>query len=272
MPEIQTTIHPADDTAPSTLSGFRKASGCCPLCNELVGARMDKPSACKRRVLDNAPSSLGLKLRDLCRFPCLGWCGKKPMPCCASKPPPQNTCDECYWVCTACYVKHSKIFKKPDTSVQTASTSASAVETEAAAPPQVLLRDDLEDYGPRRKRNAVHHLIDAFIDSARKLCRHDETATQLVLHAVTTKAFRKHFDVRDPLLMQLVEAYTSMTQRHLKSVRWDRQVLLSAVVGPYPDGMSYEEIMDLFGCTRKEVTRRACMRPSMAWACDRERR
>jgi len=100
VPEIQTTIHPADDTAPSTLSGFRKASGCCPLCNELVGARMHKPSACKRRVLDNAPSSLGLKLRDLCRFPCLGWCGKKPMPCCASKPPPQNTCDECYWVCT----------------------------------------------------------------------------------------------------------------------------------------------------------------------------
>ena len=96
VPEIQTTIHPADDAAPSTLSGLRKASGCCPVCNELVGARMDKPSACKRRVLDNAPSSLGLKLRDLCRFPCLGWCGKKPMPCCASKPPPQNTCDDCY--------------------------------------------------------------------------------------------------------------------------------------------------------------------------------
>ena len=253
VPEIQTTIHPADDTAPSTLSGFRKASGCCPLCNELVGARMDKPSACKRRVLDNAPSSLGLKLRDLCRFPCLGWCGKKPMPCCASKPPPQNTCDECYWVCTACYVKHSKVFRKPDTSVQTASTSASAVDTEAAPPPPVLLRGGLDSYGPCRKRNAVDDLVGAFADSARKLCRYEETAKQLVQHAVTTKAFRKHFDGRDPLLMQLVEAYTSMTQRHLKSVRWDRQVLLSAVVGPYADGMSYEEIMDLFGCTRKEV-------------------
>ncbi len=154
-------------------------------------------------------------------------------------------------MCTACYVKHSKIFKKPDTSVQTASTSASAVETEAAAPPQVLLRDDLEYYGSRRKRNAVHHLIDAFTDSARKLCRHDETATQLVQHAVTTKAFRKH-DVRDPHLMRLVDAYTNMTQRDLKSVRWDRQVLLSAVVGPYADGTSYEEIMDLFGCTTEE--------------------
>ena len=86
-------------------------------------------------------------------------------------------------------------------------------------------------------------LIDAFAESARKLCRHDETATQLVQHTVTTKAFRKHFDIRDPLLMQLVAAYTNMTQRHLKSVRWDRQVLLSAVVGPYPDDRSYEEIM-----------------------------
>ena len=108
-------------------------------------------------------------------------------------------------------MKHYRAFKKPDTSVQTASTSASAVETEAAAPPQVLLRDDLEDYGPRRKRNAVHHLIDAFTDSARKLCRHDETATQLILHAVTTKAFRKHFDVRDPLLMQLVHQHDATT-------------------------------------------------------------
>ena len=89
---------------------------------------MDKPSACKRRVLDNAISSLDLKLRDLCRFPCLGWCGKTPMPCCTSKPPPQNTCDDCYWVCTACYVRHFRIYKKPDTSDQTASTSASAVE------------------------------------------------------------------------------------------------------------------------------------------------
>ena len=44
-----------------------------------------------------------------------------------------------------------------------------------------------------------------------------------------------------------------MTQRHLKSVRWDRQVLLSTVVGPYPDDRSYEEIIELFGCTRREV-------------------
>jgi hypothetical protein len=150
-------------------------------------------------------------------------------------------------------VKHSKIFKKPDTSVPTASTSASAVDTEAAPPPPVLLRGGLDSYGPCRKRNAVDDLVGAFADSARKLCRYEETAKQLVQHAVTTKAFRKHFDVRDPLLMQLVEAYTNMTQRHLKSVPWDRQVLLSAVVGPYADGMSYEEIMDLFGCTRKEV-------------------
>ena len=57
VPEIQTTIHPADDAAPSTLSGFHTASGCCPLCTELVGARMEKLGACKRRVLDNAPSS-----------------------------------------------------------------------------------------------------------------------------------------------------------------------------------------------------------------------
>jgi hypothetical protein len=152
-------------------------------------------------------------------------------------------------------MKHYRAFKKPGSSDQTASSSASAVETEAAPPPPpfVLLREDLESYGCRRKRNAVHDLIDAFTDSARKLCRHDETAKQLVQHAVTTKAFRKHFDVQEPHLMRLVDAYKNMTQRHLKSVRWDRQVLLSAVVGPYPDGMSYEEIMDLFGCTRKEV-------------------
>ena len=54
VPEIQTTIDPADDAAPSTLSAFRKASGCCPLCDKPVGARTDRPSACKRRVLDNA--------------------------------------------------------------------------------------------------------------------------------------------------------------------------------------------------------------------------
>ena len=255
VPENLFAVYQADDAAPSTLSAFRKASGCCPLCNELVGARARTGVPCRRRVLDNAPSSLGLKLRDLCFFPCLGWCGKKPMPCCASKPPPQNTCDDCYWVCTACYVKHSKIFKKPDTSVPTASTSASAVDTVAAPPPPppILLRENFDAYCPRRKRDAVYDMIDAVTDSARKLCRHGETATQLVQHTVTAKAFRKHFDVQDPHLMRLAEAYTNMTQRHLKSVRWDRQVLLSAVVGPYPDGTSYEEIMRLFGCTRKEV-------------------
>jgi len=77
VPEIQTTIDPVDDAGQSTLSAFRKASGCCPLCDKPVGARTDRPSACKRRVLDNAISSLGLKLRDLCRFASLGWCGKK---------------------------------------------------------------------------------------------------------------------------------------------------------------------------------------------------
>jgi hypothetical protein len=122
----------------------------------------------------------------------------------------------------------------------------------------------------------VHDVIDAVTDSARKLCRHDETAKQLVQRAVTTKAFRKHFDVQEPHLMRLADAYKNMTQRHLKSVRWDRQVLLSAAVGPYPDDTSYEEIMGLFGCTRKDgpvtPTRRACMRPSMVWACDREMR
>ena len=41
-----------------TLGGLRTVSGCCPLCNEHGGARMDKPSACKRRVLEN--SGLGL--------------------------------------------------------------------------------------------------------------------------------------------------------------------------------------------------------------------
>jgi len=50
----------------------------------------------------------------------------------------------------------------------------------------------------------VHDVIDAFTESAKKLCRHDETAKQLVQHAVTAKAFKKHFDVRDTLLMQLV--------------------------------------------------------------------
>ena len=44
----------------------------------------------------------------------------------------------CYWVCNACYMKHYRSFKKPDTADQTASTSASAVETESAAPPHVL--------------------------------------------------------------------------------------------------------------------------------------
>jgi hypothetical protein len=111
------TVYPADgDAAPSAVSAVRKASGCCPLCNELVGARARTGVPCRRRVLDNAPSSLGLKLRDLCRFPCLGWCGKKPMPCCASKPPPQTRARATTaidLVCTACYVKHSKIFKKP---------------------------------------------------------------------------------------------------------------------------------------------------------------
>ena len=85
----------------------------------------------------------------------------------------------------------------------------------------------------------MHDLIDAVTDSARKLCRHDETAKQLVQHAVTTKAFRKHFHVQETHLMRLVDAYKNMTQRHLKSVRLDRQVLLSTVVGPYPDGTSY---------------------------------
>ena len=118
----------------------------------------------------------------------------------------------------------------------------------------------------------MHDLIGAFTESAGKLCRHDETATQLILHAVTTKAFRKHFDVRDPHLMRLAEAYTNMTQRHLKSVRWDRQVLLSAVVGPYPDGTSYEEIMRLFGCTRKEVYKARVHAAVYGMGCDREMR
>ncbi len=80
-------------------------------------------------------------------------------------------------------MKHCRAFKKPD--AQTA-TSASAVDTEAAPPPPppVLLRDDFESYGPRRRRDAVHDVIDAFTDSARKLCRHDEAAKQLVQHAV----------------------------------------------------------------------------------------
>jgi hypothetical protein len=39
-------------------------------------------------------------------------------------------------------------------------------------------------------------MIDAGTDSAKKLCRHDETAKQLVQHAVTAKA-PKHFNVRD---------------------------------------------------------------------------
>ena len=108
-------------------------------------------------------------------------------------------------------------------------------------------------------------LIGTFADSAGKLCRHDETAKQLVQHAVTTKASRKHCNVQDPHL-RMVEAYTNM------SVRWDRQVLLSVVVGPYPDDISYKEIMELFGCTTRKLRRRACMRPSMAWACDRELR
>ena len=115
-------------------------------------------------------------------------------------------------------------------------------------------------------------LIGTFADSAGKLCRPDETAKQLVQHAVTTKAFRKHFNVQDPHLMRMVAAYTNMTQRDLKSVRWDRQVLLSVVVGPYPDDISYKEIMELFGCTTRKLRRRASMRPSMAWACDRELR
>ena len=62
VPENQTTINPADDAVSSTfvhtLGGLRTVSGCCPLCNEHGGARTDKPSACKRRVLEN--SGLGL--------------------------------------------------------------------------------------------------------------------------------------------------------------------------------------------------------------------
>jgi hypothetical protein len=129
-------LNPADDAASSTfvhtLGGLRTASGSCPMCDEPVGARTDMPSACKRRVLDNATSScLGLKLRDLCQFPCLGWCCKKPKPGCTSRPRPHATCDNCYWACSACYMKHYRAFQKPDTADQTASTSASAVETES---------------------------------------------------------------------------------------------------------------------------------------------
>jgi hypothetical protein len=102
----------------------------------LVGARASQGAPSKRRVLEN--SGLGLKLRDLCRLPCLGWCGKKPKPYCTSQPRPQDTCDDCYWVCNACYMKHYRAFKKPDSSDQTASTSASAVVTESAPLPPVL--------------------------------------------------------------------------------------------------------------------------------------
>ena len=135
VPENLLTVDPVDDAAPSTLGGFRTASGCCPLCNELVGARARPGAPSKRRVLENA--NLGLKLRHLCRFPCLGWCDKKPKPCCTSQPRPDATCDNCYWVCNACYMKHYRAFKKPDSSDQTASTSASAVVTESAPLPPV---------------------------------------------------------------------------------------------------------------------------------------
>ena len=104
VPENLFAVYQADDAAPFTLSAFRKASGCCPLCNELVGARARQGAPSKRRVLEN--SGLGLKLRDLCRLPCLGWCGNKTKPCCTSQPRSQDTCDDCYWVCNACYMKH----------------------------------------------------------------------------------------------------------------------------------------------------------------------
>ena len=136
VPENLLAVDPVDDAAPSALGGFRTVSGCCRLCNELIGARASQGAPSKRRVLEN--SGLGLKLRDLCRLPCLGWCGKKPKPYCTSKPRPQDTCDDCYWVCNACYMKHYRAFKKPDSSDQTASTSASAVVTESAPLPPVL--------------------------------------------------------------------------------------------------------------------------------------
>ena len=73
VPENLLAVDSADDAAPSNLGGFRTASGCCPLCSESVGARARQEAPSKRRVLDNSPG-LGLKLRDLCGFPWLGWC------------------------------------------------------------------------------------------------------------------------------------------------------------------------------------------------------
>ena len=48
VPENLLTVDPVDDAAPSTLGGFRTASGCCPLCNELVGARARTGVPCRR--------------------------------------------------------------------------------------------------------------------------------------------------------------------------------------------------------------------------------
>ena len=104
VPENLLAVDSADDAVSSNLGGFRTASGRCPLCEKPVGARARQGLPSKRRILEN--SGFGSILRDLCRFPCLGWCGKKPKPCCISQPRPPDTCDDCYWVCAACYVKY----------------------------------------------------------------------------------------------------------------------------------------------------------------------